>query len=255
MVRDAEKAKKLLPSGINLIVGDLENINDLKIALKDADGVFVTIANTYLDKESSFNAETQGLDNVIKAAKQFDTKQIILLSSFLARNYSGDWWIYHSKQSGIERVKNSGIPYTIFYASNFMENFTNSMVRGKSVSTIKSKLKNKSFWISGQDFGKQVANAFRSEIALNKEYPAQGLQDFTMQEVAHEFAKNYSKEKLKVTAAPAGFVKFLGIFSPMIKFMYKLSQVNINNHEIFEAQKTWDELGRPTTTIADFAKR
>jgi uncharacterized protein YbjT (DUF2867 family) len=222
--------------------------------LKDADGVFISIANTYRDKENEFNAETQGLDNILAVAKELKTKQVVFLSSFLARNYVGDWWVYNSKKSGITRVKNSGVPYTILYASNFMENFTNSMIRGNSVSAVKSELKNKSFWIYGRDFGRQVAGAFKTDIALNKEYAAQGLQDFTMEQAAAEFAKNYTKRNLKVSLTPPGLVKFLGIFSPMIKFMSKLSAVNIHNNETFEAQQTWDELGKPVTTVAMFAK-
>lgn len=254
LVRNIEKARKEPPKGIHFVQGDLQNMDAIKKALTGADGAYISIDNTYKDKENQFNAEQHGLDNILTVAKQLNIKQVSLLSSFLARNYQGDWWIFKTKKSSISRVKDSGVSYTIFYASSFMENITSSMLRGNSVSTVKSDLNNKSFWVSGNDFGKQVANAFNTDLAINKEYAAQGLQDFTMEEAAIEFSKNYTKRILKVSITPRGVMSLLSIFSPMIKFMAKMSEVNINTHETFEAQETWDELGKPTTTIALFAQ-
>jgi len=45
---------------------------------------------------------------------------VAYLSSFLARNYKGNWWVMSAKKKGIAKVKNSGVPYTIFYPSNFI---------------------------------------------------------------------------------------------------------------------------------------
>ena len=254
LVRNVEKASRELPEGIHLVEGDLQNTNAIKEVLEGAEGVYISIANTYKDKENQFNAEHHGLDNILRVAKQCNIKQVSLLSSFLARNYQGDWWIFKNKKSCIDRIKGSGVPYTIFYASSFMENITSGMLRGNSVSTVKSELNNKSFWISARDFGKQVANAFNTDQALNNEYAAQGLKDFTMEEAAIEYAKHYSKAKLKVSFTPRWIMTTLSVFNPMIKFMAKMSEVNISTNETFEAQKTWNELGQPTTTISLFAQ-
>ena len=136
-----------------------------------------------------------------------------------------------------------------------MENFYNGMIRGKSVSSVKHPVKNKSFWIAASDYANLVSNAFKLDIASNKEYAAQGPEGFTMEEVAREFARNYSKDNLKVSLLPFGVMKFLGNFSSQLKHLSKLSEVNILTHETLESQNTWDELGKPQTTIAIFAKQ
>jgi uncharacterized protein YbjT (DUF2867 family) len=255
LVRDVEKAKNIFPVNVTFIKGDLQDLDAIREAMKQADGVYISIANTYKDQEDNFNAEMGGLDNILSAAKELKIKQVVLLSSFLARNYKRDWWIYKSKRSSIDRVKNAGIPYTIFYAPNFMENIHNGMIRKNKIAVLKHQENHQSYWIAAGDFGKLVANAFNSVNALNKEYPVQGPQAFTTLEVAEVFAKNYSKVNLSISQTPFKVLKFLGLFSPYIKFMSKHAEVNSQNEETFESKNTWDELGIPKTTIAMFAKQ
>ncbi len=254
LVRNIEKAKKLFPDGVKFVKGDLDDTKSLAEALKDADGLYVNISTTDKHKENEFNPETGGIDNILAIAKQSNIKQIAYLSSFLARNYQGDWWVMNSKKESIAKVKKSGMPYTIFYPSNFMENFNGGMKQGKKINTI-GKSTEKAWFISADDFGKQVANSFNIESALNKEYPVQGLESFTMDEAAKIFATNYNKEKLTAGNLPMGLAKFLSIFIAPLKFVVKLMAVMNANKETFEAQKTWEELGKPEITLAKFAKQ
>ena len=159
-----------------------------------------------------------------------------------------------AKKESIAKIKNCGVPYSIFYPSNFMENFANGMKRGNKITTI-GKSENKSWWISGEDFGKQVANSFKLDKIGNTEYSVQGLEGMTMSEAAQKFADSYTKEKLSVSSLPLGMFKFIGIFVPQVKFLANLMEVMLNNLETFEAQKTWNELGKPTITLKEFASK
>lgn len=255
LVRNTEKAKQLFPQGINFLKGDIENISSIAEAIKNADGVYINISTRATDKENQFNPEMQGMDNILSTLKNSNVKQVAYLSSFLARNYNGNWWVMNAKKQGISKIKNCGIPYTIFYPSNFMENFASEgMKRGNKVNFIKSSVNNKAWWIAGEDFGKQVANSFKNEKALNSEYAVQGPEPLTMQEAATKYASSYKKEKLGVGSMPYGLLKFLGLFMPQMKFVSNLMNVMIHNVETFESQKTWDELGKSTLSINDFAK-
>jgi hypothetical protein len=51
-----------------------------------------------------------------------------------------------------------------------------------------------------------------------------------------------------------GVAKFLSVFVKPLRFVVPLITVMNSNKETFEAQKTWDELGRPTITVEQFAK-
>jgi len=254
LVRNIEKAKQIFPQGVSFVKGDIEDMQSINEALKNADGLYINISTKPTDKESQFNPEMQGLDNILAALKNTNIKQVAFLSSFLARNYNGDWWVMKAKKGGISKIKNSGIAYTIFYPSNFMENFASEgMRRGNKVNYIKSKVNNKAWWIAGEDFGKQVANAFKTDKALNCEFPVQGPEALTMQEAATKYAAAYKKEQLGVGSMPYGLLKFLGMFIPQMKFLSNLMNVMLNNEETFESQKTWDILGKSEISIDKFA--
>lgn len=254
LVRNIEKAKQIFPIGVIFVKGDIQNINDISNALKNADAVYINISTTANDKENEFNPEIGGLDNILTALKASSVKHVAFLSSFLARNYTGNWWVMNAKKQGITKIKNCGVPYTIFYPSNFMENFKGGMKDGKKINTI-GKSTEKAWWIAGEDFGKQVANALKSELSLNREYPVQGLEALTMVEAAKVYADNFSSEKLSVANLPMGMAKFLSLFIKPLKFVVPLMEIMNSNKETFEAQKTWDELGKPTITLNQFAKK
>lgn len=255
LVREVARARAIFPEGVTLVQGDLDDKASIAEAMKTADGIYVNISTRPDDKEHAFNPERQGLDNILDAAKALNIKQVAYLSSFLARNYRGDWWVMRAKQSSIERVKKSGLPYTIFYPSNFMENFAGGMVRNGKITIPKISEANKAWWIAGSDFGKQVARAFQIDSALNREFPVQGPEGMTMPEAAQAFADHYTGAKLAVGTMPFGLMKILGWVVPQMKFLSKLMGVMLHNKETFESQATWDTLGAPELTIRTFAQQ
>jgi uncharacterized protein YbjT (DUF2867 family) len=254
LVRNLEKAKLIFPTGVNFVKGDIQNISQISEALKNADAVYINISTTANDKQCEFSPEIGGLDNILEALKTSTVKQVAFLSSLMARNYIGNWWVMKAKNQGITKIKNAGIPYVIFYPSNFMENFKGGMRDGKKINTI-GKSTEKAWWIAGEDFGRQVANALKTENSINKVYSVQGLEALTMTEASKIYVDNYSSEKLSVANLPMGMAKFLALFIKPLKFVVPLMQVMNSNKETFEAQKTWDELGKPTITLIQYAKK
>ncbi len=253
LVRSIENAKLIFPTGVNFAKGDIRNKSEISEAIKNADAVYVNISTTANDKQHEFNPEMGGIDNILEALKNSSVKQMVYLSSFLARNYIGNWWVMNAKKAGIAKVKNCGIPYTIFYPSNFMENFTGGMKSGNKINTM-GKSYEKAWWIAGEDFGRYVALALKTEHSLNNEYAVQGLEALTLTEAAKIYAENYSKEKLIIANLPMGMAKFLALFIKPLKFVVPLMEIMNCNKETFESKKTWDEFGKPSITLSEFAK-
>jgi hypothetical protein len=160
----------------------------------------------------------------------------------------------NAKKQAIHKIKNCGIPYTIFYPSNLMENLNGGMRDGNKINII-GKSTEKAWWIAGEDLGKIVAKSFETEKALNKEYSVQGLEAMTTLEATNAYIENYTKEKLKIAKLPMGMAKFLSLFVKPLKFVVPLIDTMNNNKETFEAQQTWDELGKPTITVEKFARK
>lgn len=254
MVRNIDKEKNTFSSGVRFVKGDLKNKADIAEAIKDADAVYISISSSPNDKENGFNPEVGGIDNILAALKTSSVQQVGFLSSFLARNYQGSWWAMNAKKQAIQKIKKLHIPYTIFYPANFMQNFNGGMRDGKKVNIIGTS-KEKSWWIDAEDFGKQVANAFKSEKSFNREYAVQGLYPLTTLEAATIFVKNRTKENLTIAKLPMGIAKLLSIFVKPLRYVVPLIDTMNHNKETFEAQETWNDLGKPKTTIEMFAKK
>jgi hypothetical protein len=148
-------------------------------------------------------------------------------------------------------IKASGIPYTIFYPSTFFENFTSHYRQGNRI-ILSGKSKFKQWFISGEDYGRQVAQSFKLLKEENREYVVQGLEGFTTDEATAVFVKN-AKEKLTVFRFPIGFLKFMGLFNSKANYGYHIITALNDYAEKFQSSPTWDELGKPKLTLKEFA--
>ena len=77
----------------------------------------------------------------------------------------------------------------------------------------------------------------------NREYAVQGTEAYNWDDAAKLFIEHH-KTPLKILKAPLGLLKFMGMFSAVTKYGYKVL-VALNNYpEEFESEKTWEELGK-----------
>lgn len=257
MVRDIIQAKISLPIGVHLIVGDLKNPADIDNFLSQVKVVHLNLSVLHNETQTDFHTEEQGLKILLEIAKRKKIKRISYLSS-LVMNYQGtngfNWWVFNLKLNAVKEIKNSGIPYTVFYPSSFMDNFLNIQKLGNKIQ-LAGHSRFKMFYISGEDYGRQVAKSFKVLSEENRDYPVQGLTPYNADEAAKLFVKFYKKENLRIQKAPLFLLKFLGKFN--LKFLYasKIIEALNNYPEKFQAELTWRELGKPVLTLEEFAAR
>lgn len=254
LARDPEKVKNNFPPTIRWVKGDIKNPQDLNEFLAGQDGLYISLNLKQSERKKDFHTETDGLKNILASAKANNIKQIGFISS-IVMNYQGmngfRWWVFDLKRQAVDMIRASGIPYTIFYPSAFMENFFSNYRKGNKV-LLAGKATAKMYFISAIDFGNQVARAFQRGT-VNKEYVIQGLEGFTSDEAAEVFVKHYTKEKLVISRAPLGLLTFLGIFSPTMNYVSHIIDALNNYPEPAPDKKTWDELGKPGITLQSFA--
>ncbi len=152
-------------------------------------------------------------------------------------------------------IKQSGIDYTIFYPSSFMENLNNTFIQGNKVNIVGKPLY-KNWWIAGEDYGRQVSKSFGIlKDGENREYTIQGAEALMTDEAVEIFVKHYKKQTLKIGKVPLGLLKFIGLFNPQLKYVSKILEVINNCEEKFEAQRTWDELGKPKISVLKYTEQ
>ncbi|HEV8273041.1 MAG TPA: NAD(P)-binding oxidoreductase [Chitinophagaceae bacterium] len=252
LARDVEKMQKLFPNA-SVVKGDVFDVDSLKAAMAGQEIVYLNLSVAQSSKKNEPQPEREGINNIIEAAKKTNVKRIVYLSS-LIKNYEGmngfNWWAFQIKQAAVNAIKNSGLNYSIFYPSTFMECLDKQMLQGTRI-MLAGKSEAPMWFIAGKDYGVQVAWAMKKAGDSNQEYVVQGLEPFTSDEAAKVFIEN-AKSDIKIMRAPLAPLKYIGIFNQRMNYAYHICEALNKYPEKFESENTWNDLGKPSTTLADY---
>jgi uncharacterized protein YbjT (DUF2867 family) len=257
LVRDISKARNELPENIRFIFGNIKYRQDLENLLGGQDALYINLNIKHTEKKSDYHTESDGLKIILEVAKKCGIKRVGFISSLVMR-YQGmnkfRWWVFDVKKESIRLIKSCGIPYTIFYPTTFIENFDGVYRQGNKM-LLAGRSIHKMYFISSADYAKQVARSFQILQNENKEYTIQGPEGFTADEAVAEYLKYYKKERLTISKAPLGLLKFFGLFIQKFHYGSHILEALNNYPEKFESETTWKELGTPTVTIREFAQQ
>ena len=252
LARDVEKMQKLFPK-IPIVKGDVFDIASLEAAMAGQETVYLNLSVAQSSKKNEPQPEREGINNIIEAAKKTTVKRIVYLSS-LIKNYEGmngfNWWAFQIKQAAVNAIKKAGLNYSIFYPSTFMECLDKQMLQGTRI-MLAGKSEAPMWFIAGKDYGVQVAWAMKKAGDTNQEYVIQGLEPFTSDEAAKVFIEN-AKSKIKIMRAPLAPLKYLGVFNQRMNYAYHICEALNKYPEKFESENTWNDLGKPSTTLAEY---
>lgn len=254
MVRDMNKTKQIFGTNVHYASGDLRDRDSIARLLTNQDIVYLNLSVAQQSRERDFQPERDGLLHLLTAAKKAGVSRIGYLSS-LVHLYQGkngfDWWVFKLKRDAVSAIKKSGIPFTIFYPSTFMESFDKGAFRQGNNLLLAGTSRYPMHLIAASDYGKQVANAFQIN-AGNCEYIVQGKEAFTADIAARIAADNYKISQLKVLKMPMGLLKFFGMFTPKMSYAAHMVEALNNYEEKFSAENTWNELGTPQVTFREY---
>jgi uncharacterized protein YbjT (DUF2867 family) len=254
LARDPARMQKLFP-GTPIVQGDIFDRASLKKAFTGQDIIYLNISVAPSSKQAHLQPEREGMTNVIAIARECGAQRIAYLSS-LVKSYQGmngfNWWSFDIKQKAVEAIRSSGIPFSIFYASIFMETLDKLMLRGNKLMMAKGSVA-KMWFISAADYGKQVAKALHIAGSSNQEYAIQGETGYTLDEAAFIFKKHFNKA-IKIRYAPLGLLRFLGLFNQEINYGARICEALNKYPERFESEKTWKDLGMPGITLEEYSK-
>jgi uncharacterized protein YbjT (DUF2867 family) len=203
-----------------------------------------------------FYEEREGVRNVVEGAKKNNVKYIAKIGALGA---------YPKAESNIKNIipniirieghkfiEDSGINFTIFDPSFFMDSLPWT-IRNGALQWI-GKGKGKFFWISSYDYASQVLRAFNNPKAINRHYAIQGPEALDPFEAMERFAKAYDPN-LKIQSAPLWIIRGIGVFNPKMRFLAHMFAYFEKTNDLFFAEETWQDLGKPNDKIEDFARK
>lgn len=252
LVRNPLFAARVLPPEVRCVEADAFDEESLRRGLAGQDAVYLNLSVAPGARPCDLHTEAQGLALILSAARSSGIKRIGYLSALIQDAPANRWWVIDLWRRGLAQIKHSGIPHTIFYASNFMETLPERHMLGRAL-VVAGTGHFGNYWIAGADYGRQVARAFARTDTENRAYFVQGPEALSYAEAAQRYAKA-SPRPLRVVHVPLWGVRLLGLISNAMRFNARVLREVLKYPEEFKAQSAWDELGRPTTTIEDFAR-
>ncbi len=118
LVRDLEKARGILPTETELVVGDVLNPGSLSGALADSTVILcATGAKPSFDPTGPYKVDYEGTKNLVDAAKAKGIEHFVFVSSLctsqLFHPLNLFWLILVWKKQAEEYIQKSGLTYTI----------------------------------------------------------------------------------------------------------------------------------------------
>jgi uncharacterized protein YbjT (DUF2867 family) len=186
LARNPEKAQKLLGDGFEIVQGDVDNSAALKSAMHTVDGVHISLKGG--PSEADFDRmDHLATRDIAQAAREMGVRRVTILSAYAVSEGKADTPESKSKLKGETALKASGVPYTIFRCSWFMESLP-LFVQGKTMSLIGNQI-HPLHWIAAEDYARMVSKSYQTDETLNKELYIYGPQAYSMAEAMKIYAQ------------------------------------------------------------------
>jgi len=250
LVRNPEKAKKLLGDGYELFQGDVDNLDSVRAAITGVDGVHISL------KGGPTEADFERMDHlavrdISKIAKEKNVGRVTLISAYAVSEKKADTPESRSKVRGEAALKSSGVPYTIFRASWFMETLP-LFVQGKSISLIGNQI-HPLHWVAAEDYARMVSKSYQTDETLNKELYIFGPEAHTMGEAMKIYAEYAG---VKVSPMSTQMLAVLGMLT--FNTEWKGMAVLMKHYEKWGEDGSPEEanrlLGAPRVTLKEWCE-
>lgn len=118
LVRDPEAARSVLPSGVELVLGDVLKAETLKAAIADSTVLFcATGAKPSFDPTGPYKVDYEGTKNLVDAAKAAGIEHFVFVSSLCTSRFFHPLNLFFLilvwKKQAEEYLQSSGLTYTI----------------------------------------------------------------------------------------------------------------------------------------------
>ncbi len=253
LVRDRDRARTLLPPECELVAGDVLDEASLGDAMTGVQSVYVNLATPRSPQRR--DVEREGVPRIIAAATAAGVEHLLKIS-FMGVPAAVDlWWQIRHKAESEQAIIDSSIDHTIFRPTWFMESL--ALFRMGRRLVLPRVPPEPLWWITGEDFARQVAAALTTDRARNRCFVVQGPEPLSFDAAARRLAAAWPRRHggpLKVSSIPAWVVASMAPLMADARYLLDLLRVTFETNTRFEGQETWDDLGTPVMTVEDYAR-
>ena len=252
LTTNIEKAQEKLPDQVNIIEGDVTDLDSLKRAVEGHSMVHLNL-NAKMTPELYEKIEIGGCQNASQVAKELGVKRIGYISGASSKGEKRGIIYLDAKVEAENRIIESGVPYSIFRAGWFYETLPSFIQQGKAI--ILGDQPHGYSWLSASDYAKQVSNAYKNEDAANTCFYNLGPEKMTMMEALARYCAicqpDMKPEKLSFTMA--NMISYMPGMEKL-KIIIPFFEYFSNNPENVDKSETDALLGANTTTLEEWCR-
>jgi len=251
LTRNPDHARNKFGAEYSFIAGDVTDFNSVQTLLKkkNYDGIHINLsAMTYRDIKK---IEVEGTSNLVKAATESSIKKITIISGMGVQE-KNSWSRFVRLKLDTEKIiTSSGIPYTIFNCTHFMESIKRYIRNGKI--SLMGRPPHVWSWIAAADYAQMVSRAYSIEESNNKIISVMGPEKLTMKQAFQKYI-DVVDPSLKITAVSLSMLKIIAYITlnDMLKYVVDLMTYFEKTAEHPKEGTLLDILGTPSTTFEEW---
>lgn len=189
--QELEIAKSRFGEGFEIVTGDIFDRGSLENAMDGCFGVHINLSGP---------VEQIGVENIASAAKKLNLQRITYISGTSVAEENIWTPTIERKFYAEKAIRESGVPYTIFCPTWFMENLPRYIRGSKAV--LFGKQPNPYRMIAAEDYVRMVVTAYGLDEAANKRFIIHGPEGILFHEALQRYCDAFHPEIKKITTMP-----------------------------------------------------
>ena len=249
MSRNLDRLRGMFDQGtFEAVQGDVDDAESLREAMDGCTGVHLNLAGN-----GDWDLERRGAQVASKVASETAGMKRITTITGASTCDENAWFPgTKAKLEAENALKASGVPYTIFRCTMFMETLP-KWVQGNKAFIVGDQ-PTPWHWIAAQDYASMVSKSYSAPEAANKTFYAYGPQTLTMEEALNIYIPTCAPDA-KISNVPFWFMRLFSWVSgkaeirttviPLFEYFHKVRELG-NEADIAEANSV---IGAPTITV------
>ncbi|MCB9451315.1 MAG: NmrA family NAD(P)-binding protein [Anaerolineaceae bacterium] len=198
LTRDPARAELSGLPGVDYVQGDVADAASLRAALEGCYGAHISLQSGQ-SPEDQERIQHQGTKRIAQAAAAVGVQHITYVSGYLVSERFAYIPAEKAKLDAENAIKASGVTYTIFRPTYFMDVMPRFVQNGRM--SVFGKQPHPIHFLAVADFAKFVAAAYSEPQAANQTFYVRGTQALTFAE-AFELYRQATDPALKVSVTP-----------------------------------------------------
>ncbi len=252
LARDVGRARTLLGPDFEYRAGDVDDSDAIERALEDCAGVHVSLRGGS-DPDELDRVEHRGTARVAELAARQGVSRLTYLSGMLVAEDAeipGDRAKFRAERA----IHQSGVPYTIFKPTYFMETLPRH-VQGR-LAIVLGRQPHPLHMVAAADYAQMVSRSFRTPEAANRSFFVQGPEAITLPEALRLYCSLVETGK-RVVSMPLWSMSIVDrlFMRGELRSTLQLMRVMQRVGERGDPSEANEVLGAPTTTLRQWSEK